>query len=224
MSIEPSCDYCSAIDKFRCRSLEQAHECDSYDGPKPSPFDGLSGPYDIILADPPWKFTSNTKDRPGRNAMGHYDCMKLDDIAALPVRDLVGRDAMLFMWTTAPFAVLSQKVYEEWGFTYVSQLAWPKQRAGTGFWVRNQHEIVYVCKRGKFPCPKPAPFPTSLIPGAQRQHSRKPDWLHEQIDTVWPDARKLELFAREGRPGWTVWGNETGKFDAPDADLEDMLS
>lgn len=171
------------------------------------------GPFDIVLADPPWRFASNSKDRPGKNPMAHYECMALDEIRALPVREIVAKDALLLLWVTVPFAQQAWSVMEAWGFRYVSQMVWPKQRIGTGFWVRNRHEIVYVARRGKFPCPRPAPFPDSVISGPQREHSRKPDALHEMTDKAFPDARKLEMFARESRPGWTTWGHERTKFD-----------
>ncbi len=190
----------------------------------------LEGPFDLGITDPPWRFASNSKANPGRNPMRHYDCMTLDEIAALPVREVMAKDSLLFVWTTAPFAILSLRAIEAWGFEYVSQFTWPKGKAGTGFWIRNQHEIVYLCKRGKFPCPKPAPFASSVISGPQREHSRKPDSLHRQIDAqpAWRGLRKLEMFAREPRPGWTVWGNETDKFARPapatiPADLEDLI-
>jgi N6-adenosine-specific RNA methylase IME4 len=168
--------------------------------------------YDIVLADPPWKFASNSKAKPGRNALRHYDCMTDQEILDLPVKNWVQKDAMLFMWTTSPMLERSMPVLKAWGFRYVSQLVWVKSRIGTGFWARNKHEIVLIGKRGKFPCPKPAPFPSSVIMGQQREHSRKPDALHAMIDAAWPDRTKLEMFARETRDGWTAWGNETEKF------------
>ena len=164
--------------------------------------------YDIICADPAWKFSSNSKAKPGRNAMRHYDCMKDAEIAALPVKDWAARDALLFMWTTAPMLARSMPILDAWGFKYVSQIVWVKSRIATGFWVRNRHEIVIVAKRGKFPCPKPAPFPDSVIEGPQGRHSEKPEALQDRIDAVWPNARKLEMFARRDRAGWDLWGNE----------------
>ena len=168
--------------------------------------------YDIVLADAPHKFSSNSQGKPGRNAMRHYACMTDAEIADIPVKEWVKPDALLLYWTTAPMLERSLPQLGAWGFRYVSQLVWVKERIGTGFWVRNRHEIVLIGKRGKFPCPRPAPFPDSVITGQQRQHSRKPDRLHEMIDAAWPDLRKLELFSREDRPGWDAWGNETGKF------------
>ena len=172
--------------------------------------------FDIVVADPPWKFSSNSVVKPGRNAMRHYPCMSDQEISLIPVRDWVAPAALLFLWTTAPMLVRSLPVLNAWGFSYVSQLVWIKDHIGTGFWVRNRHEIVLVAKRGKFPCPKPAPFRDSVISGQQREHSRKPEALQNQIDIIWPDVHKLEMFARRARPGWTVWGNETSKFPEGD--------
>lgn len=72
---------------------------------------------------------------------------------------------------------------------------------------------LIIATRGRPPCERPALFPTSIIPGAQREHSRKPDWPQARIDQRFPDARKIELFARRPRKGWTVWGNDTHRFE-----------
>lgn len=177
------------------------------------PFTGLDGPFDVILADPPWRFTSNSAAKPGRNARGHYDCLKLDEIAALPVRDIAAPASMLLLWTTVPFAELAFKVVNAWGYKYKSQIAWDKQRKGTGFWARNEHELLYICTRGGFPCPKPAPFNYSLIRGQLREHSRKPDQIYSDVEAAFPGTRKLEMFSRQTREGWSVFGNESTKFD-----------
>lgn len=170
------------------------------------------GPFDIVVADPPWKFSSNSKARPGRNAMRHYPCMSDQAISLIPVRDWVAPAALLFLWTTAPMLTRSLPVLDAWGFRYVSQLVWVKDRIGTGFWVRNRHEIVLIAKRGAFSCPRPAPFDDSVITGGQREHSRKPEALQDRIDKVWPYAHKLEMFARRPRTAWTVRGDEISKF------------
>ncbi len=172
-----------------------------------------AGPFSVILADPPWRFQSNSAARPGRNARRHYDCMALPDICAMPVADIAARDALLLMWVTVPFAELAFDVVKAWGFRYKSQLVWPKESIGTGYWARNRHEIVYICRRGQFPC-RTALFPDSIIPGAQREHSRKPEWVHDMVDRMYMDLTKLEMFARRPREGWTVWGDQTDKFAA----------
>lgn len=101
-----------------------------------------------------------------------------------------------------------------WGFRAKSRLVWDKGRIGTGYWARNQHEPLIVATRGRFPCPRPALFPTSIIPGERREHSRKPEWVQDVVDARMPDARRIELFARRQREGWTCWGNDADRFDA----------
>jgi len=172
------------------------------------PKDTPVGGFEIIVADPPWSFTSNSRESPGKNARRHYPCLTIDEIASLPVDEIAARKSLLFLWTTVPFALLSARVIEAWGFQYKSQLVWTKDRLGTGFWARNRHEIVYICRRGRFPCPKGALFQDSVIEGGQRDHSRKPDFLMDHLSEVYPAANKIELFARDTRPGWHSWGDE----------------
>lgn len=167
----------------------------------------------VVLADPPWQFASNSKEKPGKGARQHYDTMSTKEIARIPVAPLCAPDSLLLIWATAPMLEDALTVLKAWRFRYVSQLVWPKNTLGTGYWVRSQHEIVLIGKRGNFPCPRPALFPTSLIPGKVREHSRKPEWLHEVIDARHPELPKLELFARTTRPGWVALGNQTDKFD-----------
>jgi N6-adenosine-specific RNA methylase IME4 len=168
--------------------------------------------YDIVYADPAWKFASNSAAKPSKNAMRHYDVMTDAEICAIPVKEWVGRDALLLMWTTAPMLARSMPVLGAWGFKYVSQVVWVKPRIATGYWARNRHEVLIIAKRGKFPCPKPTLFPDSVITAPTREHSRKPDCVRDRIAQVFPDHRKIELNARETFEGWDTWGNEVDKF------------
>jgi N6-adenosine-specific RNA methylase IME4 len=45
----------------------------------------------------------------------------------------------------------------------------------------------------------------------RREHSRKPDGIYERIERL-VAGPYLELFARQKRPDWDCWGNETDKF------------
>lgn len=174
------------------------------------------GPFSVIYADPPWRFASNSAALPGRNPMRHYPCMTDADICALPVREWAAPSAVLLMWTTAPMLERSLAIPRAWGFRYKSNVVWNKGRIGTGYWARNRHEHLLICTRGKFSCPRsPVLFPDSVIESRRREHSRKPDAVAARIEEIWPELPKLELFARQRRFGWTVFGNETDRFDQP---------
>jgi N6-adenosine-specific RNA methylase IME4 len=49
--------------------------------------------------------------------------------------------------------------------------------------------------------------PPSVITSPRREHSRKPDEAYDLIERMYPELPKLELFARQARPGWDAWGN-----------------
>ncbi|MBC7156689.1 MAG: DNA methyltransferase [Rhodobacteraceae bacterium] len=171
-----------------------------------------AGPFDVIVADPPWRFASNSAARPGRNAMRHYPTMTVPEVMEMPVRDIAAPAALLLLWITVPHAHRADEVIRAWGFTPKSQVVWIKNRIGTGYWARNRHELLHLATRGRFPCPRPALFADSVITGQQREHSRKPDAVFDAIDTRLGGLRRLELFSRQARPGWTAWGNEIDKF------------
>lgn len=172
------------------------------------------GGYQIIYADPPWKFAANSAAKPSKGARRHYDTIDTNTLCGLgqSIKHLAAKDSILLMWATVPMLPQAMSVLDAWGFKYKSNLVWPKGRIATGYWVRNAHEILLIGRRGKFPCTKPALFPTSIIPGRAREHSRKPEWPAEIVEARHPSASKLELFARASRPGWSVIGNQTRMF------------
>lgn len=175
-------------------------------------FKGLTPPYSIAIIDPPWAFASNSEARPARNARRHYPCLSISQIERLPISEIMDRDSLIYMWVTAPFAELAFRPLKAWGYSYKTQMVWVKQRIGLGYWARNRHEPIYIATRGDFPCPRPAPHRDSVITAPAREHSRKPPELADEIDARFPGHRKVEIFAREQRPGWDAWGNETDKF------------
>jgi hypothetical protein len=85
---------------------------------------------------------------------------------------------------------------------------WVKDHPGLGYWVRNQHELLLIAARGNMRSPSEGTRPSSVITAPRREHSRKPDEAYALIETMYPGLPKIELFARQTRPGWSAWGNE----------------
>ena len=111
------------------------------------------------------------------------------------------------MWATVPILPKALEVMTAWGLNYVSQVAWVKDRAGTGYWFRNQHEILLVGTKGKIPCPAPGTQWPSVIFAPVRGHSEKPIEAYELIESYFPNLPKIELNARKARPGWDLWSS-----------------
>lgn len=164
------------------------------------------GVYDIILADPPWRYVFHPS--PGRRAEMHYDTMTTEAICELEIVDAFAPDAMLFLWATNPLIEDALQVVDAWGFEYRTNFAWVKDKWGTGFYVRGQHELLLISRRGEIQPPVAEDRPSSVIQAPRRGHSEKPVEIYELIEQMYPGRRYLELFARQRRPGWTAWGLE----------------
>jgi N6-adenosine-specific RNA methylase IME4 len=190
------------------------------------PFDHLErGKYGAILADPPWGFQAwDGKDKKvaSRGSVTPYETMDMRALSRLPVDELAAENCALFMWVVWPTLPEAIGVMEAWGFKYKTcDFAWLKAdpyrlwaleedvRMGLGYWTRANSEVCLLGTRGK---------PKRLDAGVRqgiiepiRQHSRKPDCLHDRINSL-VAGPYCELFARQKRPGWDVWGNQTDKF------------
>lgn len=169
-----------------------------------------------VLADPPWQFTNRTgKVAPEHRRLSRYGTMKVDDICALPVENLVLPTAHLYLWV--PNALLPEglRVLSAWGFSYKSNIIWHKIRKdggsdgrGVGFYFRNVTEILLFGVRGKNARTlQPGRTQVNYLQSRKREHSRKPDEQYRLIEDCSPGPF-LELFARGARKGWASWGNQ----------------
>jgi N6-adenosine-specific RNA methylase IME4/ParB-like chromosome segregation protein Spo0J len=166
--------------------------------------------YSVLYIDPPWRLEPYSRETGmDRAADNHYPTMTTDQIAALKVP--AADDAVLFMWGTVPMLLEAQHVMKSWGFTYKSHCVWNKPHAGTGYWFRNKHELLLVGVKGDIPAPAPGKQFPSVIDAPLAEHSVKPEIFAEMIQTLFPSARWVELFARRPREGWAVWGNEVAE-------------
>lgn len=174
--------------------------------------------YDVIVADPPWRFRTWSESNQAKSASRHYSLMTTDEIKFLPVGHLAQNDSLLLLWTTgwAMATGQAQEVAKAWGFTPKTEMVWQKRtlsgksRMGTGYWARSMHEPILICSIGK--PRKFSAFPSSFD-GLAREHSRKPEQFYELVVKHTQGLRRADLFSRESRPGFFGWGNESTKFN-----------
>ena len=162
--------------------------------------------YPLIYVDPATDFKAGFS---GRSIENHYPTESIEFWCELPVGDLALPDCILFCWTTVPqLAATITKLLPAWGFEYKSCLCWDKVVAGTGYWARNQHELLLIATRGAPPLPEPDCVPASMLSERKTDHSAKPHYYYEMIERMTPELPRIELFARNSRPGWVCWGNQ----------------
>jgi N6-adenosine-specific RNA methylase IME4 len=165
------------------------------------------GKFPVIYADPPWRYEfAETENREIEN---HYPTMTIDDICAMDISEISTDDSVLFMWATSPKLEEALRVINAWGFTYVTCAIWDKEKIGMGYYFRQQHELLLVAKKGNIPAPIPAARVKSVLSYKRGEHSSKPEEFYSIIEDMYPEYKKLELFCRTPRDGWSVWGNQS---------------
>jgi N6-adenosine-specific RNA methylase IME4 len=167
-----------------------------------------------------------------RDAEKHYSVLGVDDIKALPVRNIAARDAHLFLWVTGPCLPKAFEIMEAWGFRYSAvAFTWVKLKksfnthqlrmvptadsdlhVGLGLTTRKNAEFCLLGRRGN--ARREAKNVREIIMSPVREHSRKPDEAYGRIESYCAGPY-LELFARTRRSGWDSWGLEVDKFEAP---------
>lgn len=182
--------------------------------------------FSVIYADPPWTFRTWSNKGKGRSAENHYNCLSLKDIMELPIEGIAADDCALFLWATDPLLPQALDLIERWGFTYKTiAFVWAKLNknapatlwtasdffTGMGYWSRANSELCLLGTKGK-PQRQSASV-RRLVVAPRREHSRKPDEVADRIVQLMGDVPRVELFARTSRPGWSVWGDETEKFE-----------
>ncbi len=168
------------------------------------------GVYRVIYADPPWQYgDARTNDAQSGSAESQYPTMPIDEICAMPVRDMAAQDSVLFLWATAPCLPEAMRVIEAWGFTYKAQFVWDKQKGFNGHYNDVRHELLLIATRGSC-VPAVDTLDPSVIAEKRTKHSKKPDRFYELIERLYPlgDSTHVELFARRSRDGWQSWGNQ----------------
>ncbi|SIO44175.1 N6-adenosine-specific RNA methylase IME4 [Bradyrhizobium erythrophlei] len=174
--------------------------------------------YDALVIDPPWHFnTWSLAGQTSKSASGQYRTMPLAEIMALPVRELLKPDAIVYLWATGAMLPHALATLRAWGIVYKTSFVWRKVtrngkvRWGTGRWAQSGHELVLLGVVGR---PRCFLLP-SIFDGIAREHSRKPDEFYGIIAKKTPGLRRADVFAREKREGWDCWGDEVGKFSPP---------
>jgi N6-adenosine-specific RNA methylase IME4 len=183
-----------------------------------------AGHYRVIYADPPWTFSTYSRKGKGRSAEAYYDCMSLEDIKAMPVKQWAAKNCVLFLWTTDPLLEQALEVIRAWGFTYKTVgFHWTKLKrsvardqytdesffCGLGFWTRANPELCLLATRGN-PHRRKANVP-KLVISPRREHSRKPDEIYRRIEALC-EGPYLEIFARSTREDWHTVGLEIEAF------------
>ena len=164
--------------------------------------------YQIIYADPPWPIkwiNSNTKS--GFKKLS-YPTMGIAEMCNLDVKNIMDDGCKCFVWTTNGFLLEALFLIRSWGFQYNKLWTWCK-KTGAGGHPRNATEHIVEGTAGFIKTVGMHEKATNNWFIAKRGcHSKKPQIAKEMIERFYPNATKIELFARQRTKGWSAWGLE----------------
>ncbi len=180
--------------------------------------------YEVIYADPPWDYggkmqydktsikTENIdfeRDIFISSATFKYPTLKLKELMRLDIPSIADENCIMFMWTTGPQLENAVKLGTVWGFEYKTvAFVWDKMVHNPGRYTLSQTEFVLAFKKGKFPTPRGARNVRQLLSIHRGEHSEKPVEVIDGITKMFPQQKKIELFARKNYIGWDNWGLE----------------
>jgi len=166
--------------------------------------------YDVgtLYLDLPWPEKGGGKIK--RGADKHYNLMSISEIynykKFLP--DI--KNSHCYLWVTNNFLINGLEALKIYGYRYVTNIVWVKDRIGLGQYFRGQHELLLFGVKGKVPYKvvdgKRQQCPTVFFAN-RREHSRKPDETYNIIEKV-SYPQYFEFFARNKREHWIQYGDE----------------
>jgi len=166
------------------------------------------GEFNVIYCDPAWEYSNSGFEM---SAEKKYPTISIEKLKELEVLNLGAKNSIMFMWATNPLLKDAIGVMESWGFEYKTNFVWVKKKHTAGFYVFGQHELLLIGVKGSM-LPT-GDKPKSIIQGDNSIHSKKPEIVYEIIESMFPNMKYVELFARNKRKNWESWGNETEKYE-----------
>ena len=174
--------------------------------------------YDVIVADPPWSYHGQ-QDKWGAAAK-FYDTLDDETMLSLPIPRLLSHKGILFLWATSPRLDAALRCIDSWGLTFRGvAFVWVKTRKdGKPIGAQGVRPSIikptaeYVLAASRVEKGRPLKLCNEAVPNVilapRREHSRKPEEVQAYLETMYPSARRLEMFAREARDGWDCWGDQ----------------
>lgn len=172
--------------------------------------------YGLIYADPPWKQSKGGKKSVRENSSGKpldYPTCSLDEIKEhlRLATESTTENSILFLWTIDKYLFEAQQIAESLGYKLHARMIWDKVTGiPAAFTVRYGHEYLLYMYKGKLtPVAKDERGKIHTVFRERvTKHSKKPDIAYEIIERLYPDLKKLEMYARGTRDGWDSFGNE----------------
>ena len=183
--------------------------------------------YGLIYTDPPWveKAGSHSLAFPEQLVLPDYRGESIDAIEARHEKafSLLEDRANVFIWAIEKTLIQTEQMMSRFGFSIHARLIWDKGNGvSPGGTIRFSHEYLLWCyRKGHMlrPDRSTAGSFSSVIHSPVHGVYSKPMCVYTMLEMMFPQARKLELYARFHRDGWDQNGILSGVLDNRVQDL-----
>lgn len=160
-------------------------------------WDGLKPPYFTVVVDPPWHYEERIIEYGRQRTMKPmpYSTMSVEDIAALPVYELIApaEGGHLYLWTTNRYLWAARDIAYGWGFSPAQVLVWCKPPRGLspgGYYANATEFVVFACRSPKT---------------ERREVERAGRYIREARETAGLGRADLHRLIRGGKPTGIVY-------------------
>lgn len=186
-------------------------------------FAARNGLMDLIVVDRPWAYG---KIRPKAEHPGEpsreYPCIIDSEVRKLDICAITQPDSIVAEWCPVSQIGFLLDIWREQGIAYRTMITWAKlgsrgslrSNAAAGA-ALPMTEMLVIGARGRGLRLRTDVEKIERLLGVFfapiGRHSEKPQWVHDQLAQVYGvrATSKAELFAREQKRGWHVWGNQS---------------
>ena len=182
------------------RKLKRARDAEALATVQPP-----TGKFRTIVIDPPWHWGDEGDVSQMGRSRPTYATIPIAELHELPVPDLATDDCHIYLWITNRSLPKGFALLETWDFRYITTLTWAKPSIGIGNYFRNNTEHILFGVKGKLALLEHDQGTWFTAPRGS-QHSSKPDEAYRIIARCSPGPR-LNMFSRQEREGFTLWGN-----------------
>jgi len=168
--------------------------------------------YNTIVIDPPWdiSMTGKVKREENRSETLPYKTMTIEEIKNIPLKDIANIGCHIYCWTTNKMLHETFHILESWGvnFHLVMPMVKPSGIAPCmGYVFASEFVILGFFGKPMQKFNKIGKLNWIKFFNGANKHSSKPDEFYKLVEEMSP-APRIDIFARNKRKGWDVFGDE----------------
>ena len=168
--------------------------------------------YNTIVIDPPWDISMAGKRKLRKSLSKElpYKTMTIKEIEDLPIESICNEGTHVYLWATNKTLEMAFDIFRKWNINFHLVLVWVKPSMlapSFGYMFATEFCLLGYYKKATQRHLKMGVKNWFEEQNKPHTHSKKPDQFYKLVADMSPEPR-IDIFARIGRKGWDVFGDE----------------